>query len=297
MFPVGDLQKPAVKRLAAEMGLQKVATKRESMGICFIGKRAFGSFMREYVEDAPGPVVELETGALLGEHRGLHAWTLGQRFPLARTPPGFTGALLARGLFVARLEPAATGTGTGARMRPTLVVAQGSNHPALFTRHLRTAAPHWIASPAPLPPTQNASAAATRLECDFRWQNRFRFHRCSVSARAEAKAEAEAEAGGLHVEIETPLRAVQRGQYAVLYRRLRDRHSDPDSAASASEPHTPLYECLGSALITDNEPSEWTLRRSNAPVEWDVDKMLTQYTRNSANASASTRTLSHRTVS
>ena len=76
------------------------------------------------------------------------------------------------------------------------------------------------------------------------------------------------------MEIETPLRAVQRGQYAVLYRRLRDSSA---AAAADERGRTPLYECLGSALITDNEPSEWLLRRSNEPLEWDVEEMLTQY--------------------
>jgi tRNA-uridine 2-sulfurtransferase len=76
-FPVGDLQKSEVRRLASEHALV-TATKRDSQGICFIGNVRMTDFLRAFVPDKPGPIRNL-SGALLGSHRGLHLYTLGQR--------------------------------------------------------------------------------------------------------------------------------------------------------------------------------------------------------------------------
>jgi tRNA-specific 2-thiouridylase len=76
-FPVGDLQKSEVRRLASEHSLV-TATKKDSQGICFIGNVRMTDFLRAFVPDRPGPIRNL-SGALLGSHRGLHLYTLGQR--------------------------------------------------------------------------------------------------------------------------------------------------------------------------------------------------------------------------
>ena len=76
-FPIGSLLKPQVREEAAKLGL-KTADKKDSQGICFIGEVKMEDFLRTFVEDKPGPIVNLE-GKVLGEHRGLHLYTLGQR--------------------------------------------------------------------------------------------------------------------------------------------------------------------------------------------------------------------------
>ncbi len=76
-FPIGDLLKPQVREEARKLGL-KTAEKKDSQGICFIGEVKMEDFLRTFVEDKPGPIVNLE-GKPLGEHRGLHLYTLGQR--------------------------------------------------------------------------------------------------------------------------------------------------------------------------------------------------------------------------
>jgi tRNA-specific 2-thiouridylase len=76
-FPVGDLHKSEVRQLAAQRTLV-TATKKDSQGICFIGNVGMADFLRAFVPDKPGPIKNL-TGALLGAHRGLHLYTLGQR--------------------------------------------------------------------------------------------------------------------------------------------------------------------------------------------------------------------------
>lgn len=76
-FPVGDLLKSEVRARAATAGLV-TAAKKDSQGICFIGKVRMQDFLREYLPENPGPIVDLE-GRVLGGHRGLHNFTLGQR--------------------------------------------------------------------------------------------------------------------------------------------------------------------------------------------------------------------------
>jgi tRNA-specific 2-thiouridylase len=76
-FPVGHLLKPELRVLAEEMKL-RTAGKKDSQGICFIGEVRMEDFLRAFVPDQPGPIVNLE-GKVLGEHKGLHLYTLGQR--------------------------------------------------------------------------------------------------------------------------------------------------------------------------------------------------------------------------
>lgn len=81
LFPVGSLTKPEVKRIAAEHGLD-VATKKESMGICFVGEVGMKDFLKEYLDSTPGPIREIETDQLLGYHDGAVYYTIGQRHGL-----------------------------------------------------------------------------------------------------------------------------------------------------------------------------------------------------------------------
>jgi tRNA-specific 2-thiouridylase len=77
LFPVGELPKPEVRRLASEAGIP-VAAKKDSQGICFIGKIRMRDFLAAYVGESPGPVVTTD-GRTVGSHRGLHFHTIGQR--------------------------------------------------------------------------------------------------------------------------------------------------------------------------------------------------------------------------
>lgn len=79
MFPLGELNKSLVKKIAVENGLEKISMKKESMGICFIGSRKFQEFIDEYIPRKPGKFVDIDTGEIVGEHMGIHQWTLGQR--------------------------------------------------------------------------------------------------------------------------------------------------------------------------------------------------------------------------
>jgi tRNA-specific 2-thiouridylase len=77
-FPIGDLAKPELRRIAREAGLS-TADKKDSQGICFIGEVRMGDFLKAFVPENPGPIVRASDGRELGMHRGLHYFTLGQR--------------------------------------------------------------------------------------------------------------------------------------------------------------------------------------------------------------------------
>ena len=78
LFPVGDLTKEEVRRIAHENHLP-VADKKDSTGICFIGERNFTKFLENYLPNIPGDIVNIDTGEILGKHIGLMYYTIGQR--------------------------------------------------------------------------------------------------------------------------------------------------------------------------------------------------------------------------
>ena len=77
LFPVGHLEKPAVRDMARRAGFG-IYDKKDSTGICFIGERRFADFLGRYLRRAPGPIMD-STGVVLGDHEGLAFYTLGQR--------------------------------------------------------------------------------------------------------------------------------------------------------------------------------------------------------------------------
>jgi tRNA-specific 2-thiouridylase len=78
MFPIGHLQKEEVRKLAVAMKLPS-AHRPDSQGICFLGKINYTDFIKKYVGEQPGEIIELETGKILGEHKGIWFHTIGQR--------------------------------------------------------------------------------------------------------------------------------------------------------------------------------------------------------------------------
>jgi len=78
LFPLGDIEKPEVRRIAAELGLE-VAAKKDSTGICFIGERNFRQFLQNYIPAKQGDIIEISTNKVLGKHIGCMYYTIGQR--------------------------------------------------------------------------------------------------------------------------------------------------------------------------------------------------------------------------
>ncbi|MBQ8828559.1 MAG: tRNA 2-thiouridine(34) synthase MnmA [Burkholderiaceae bacterium] len=134
MFPVGELHKTEVRRIAEEIGLPN-AKKKDSTGICFIGERPFREFLNRYIANKPGPIKTPE-GRLIGEHIGLSFYTLGQRKGI-----GIGGSKEGNGepWFVARKDIP----------NNTLYVVQGHDHPWLTSHQLTGTKPSWVAGVAP----------------------------------------------------------------------------------------------------------------------------------------------------
>ncbi len=140
LFPVGELAKTEVRRLATEIGLP-VASKKDSTGICFIGERPFREFLSRYLATQPGPMLD-ERGREVGRHVGLSFYTLGQRQGL-----GIGGVREGGGQhapwFVAAKDLA----------RNALRVVQGHDHPWLQASALAATDCSWVAGVAPPPGT------------------------------------------------------------------------------------------------------------------------------------------------
>ena len=160
LFPVGELHKTEVRRIADETKLPN-ARKKDSTGICFIGERPFRDFLNQYIANTPGPIKN-DQGRILGEHVGLSFYTLGQRQGLGIGGVKARGADLkaaqARGQrgvgehepwFVARKDLDSN----------TLWVVQGHEHPWLLSTWLDAQDCSWVAGSAPVP---GAMAAKTR---------------------------------------------------------------------------------------------------------------------------------------
>ena len=123
-------------QIAADGGLPN-ARKKDSQGICFIGEVKMADFLRAYVPDAPGPIVRAGDGATLGEHRGLHFYTLGQRRGI-RIPSNSD-------------HQAYVVVGKRASDRALLVAFDSPEAPGLFQREVRVHALSWIGGPISTP--------------------------------------------------------------------------------------------------------------------------------------------------
>jgi len=183
LFPVGHLLKTEVRRIAHARVLP-VHDKRDSTGICFIGERPFAEFLGRYLPARPG-AIEATDGRVLGRHRGLMYYTLGQRQGLALG--GVRGAAEAP-WYVAGKDLA----------RNVLVVTQQHDDPRLMTREFETEAAHWIAGSPP----------GREFGCTVKTRYRQPDQACTVALDAD---------GGCRVRTALPQRAVTPGQSAVFY--------------------------------------------------------------------------------
>jgi len=136
LFPLGDLYKRDVRKMAEAAGLH-VHAKKDSTGICFIGERPFRDFLSRYLPAKPGEIRALDDDRLLGEHQGLMYHTIGQRKGLLiggikgnQDDAGEHDAWYVAGKDVAR---------------NALLVVQGHDHPALLRDHLDAIELNWIA--------------------------------------------------------------------------------------------------------------------------------------------------------
>lgn len=213
LFPIGHLQKSEVRALAEKHGLA-TAKKKDSQGLCFIGKVRLPDFLQQQLQPKKGAIVEIDAGAAMynhqkassnkpedylnnyhytpemglevGQHSGAHYFTIGQR----------------KGLLVGGkplpLFVIATDT-----LSNTVYVGQGEDHPGLYSNALfiPTQDIHWIREDLRLMPEESAP-----------YQVRFRYRQALVPAVLHQKTE------GLYIVFEKEQKAITPGQFAAWYK-------------------------------------------------------------------------------
>ena len=200
VFPVGGLPKARVREEAARFGLP-TASKKDSQGICFIGQVRMRDFLRAYVPDEPGPIVDLD-GRLLGEHRGLHLYTLGQRRGV-----GVASPVAHQAYVVVEKRPAT---------RELVMALEGNAEettPGLYARQCTVGSISFPSAPVTLPaellvrPRYRAPAVRAHIEP---------LH-IEPSASAKAECPNSPDSPTWQVTFEAPQRALTPGQIAAFY--------------------------------------------------------------------------------
>ncbi len=181
-FPLGGLAKPEVRRLAADVGLP-TALKKDSQGICFLGKVKIDEFLSRYIPDRPGEIVDT-AGRSLGEHTGLHRFTIGQRrgIGVPSNTDNEAFVVVSKDLEANRL----------------IVGFDRPETPGLYQRRARIASLNWIGTPA---------GVGESLEARPRYRD-----------LRQAIRVADMDADGLVVEFAEPQRALALGQILAFHR-------------------------------------------------------------------------------
>lgn len=183
LFPIGDLDKTEVRKIAYDHGLV-THNKKDSTGICFIGERKFKDFLNRYLPAQPGNI-EDEKGVVIGKHDGLMYYTLGQRQGLG------IGGIKNRPeipWFAAKKD----------LKRNVLIAVQGGDHPLLYEKNLMANQVNWILGKPP----------KSTFKCHAKIRYRQSDQACSVTVL---------DSGELSVSFDTPQRAITPGQSIVMY--------------------------------------------------------------------------------
>lgn len=184
LFPLQDMQKAEVRKIALEKGLA-TAKKKDSTGICFIGERNFRKFLSSYLPAQKGKILDLN-GNQVGEHMGLMYYTIGQRRGLDLG--GIKGDEEGGRWFVVKKD----------LKNNILYVSHGDESP-LYSKSCEVSGFNWI----PAPPQDSC------FECNAK----FRYRQPDQPVFVTVKAD-----GNLHIDFKETQRAVTEGQYAVLYK-------------------------------------------------------------------------------
>ena len=180
IFPIADLEKSEVRELAEKYHLY-TATKKDSTGVCFIGERNFDKFLDQFLKTNPGLILTVD-GKKIGEHTGLIHYTIGQRKGI-----GIGGVGSGEPWFVAGKD----------LKKNILYVAQGEQHPSLYTTELLGEDVVWITEKPQFP---------------FRGTAKFRYRQKDIPVTVY-----EHQDEGVRVVYDEPVRSITPGQFAVFY--------------------------------------------------------------------------------
>lgn len=179
LFPLGGYPKEEVRHIASELKLPN-ATRKDSQGICFLGKIDYAEFLRRHLGEKPGAVVEIETGRKVGEHRGYWFYTIGQRKGL-----GLSGGPW----FVVRKNLRTN----------TIYVSNGYDTPRQYGKTLTLAEPTWITAVPDL---------SEPMQIAFKNRHTPHFTKATLSAASD---------GNLLVESAEPIQGIAPGQFGIIY--------------------------------------------------------------------------------
>ncbi|WP_404404043.1 tRNA 2-thiouridine(34) synthase MnmA [Jeotgalibacillus malaysiensis] len=179
MFPIGDIDKKEVRKIAAEAGLA-TAAKKDSTGICFIGERNFKEFLGQYLPAQPGDMVTMD-GEKVGSHDGLMYYTIGQRHGLGIGGSGEPWFVLGKDLETNQLY-----------------VGQGFDHEALYSDSMTAVDMGFTSTEAP--------------QKSFHCTAKFRYRQPDQGVTVYMQEDGTAE-----IVFDEPVRAVTPGQAVVLY--------------------------------------------------------------------------------
>jgi len=209
LFPIGDIEKPEVRRIAEELGLA-TATRKDSQGICFVGKVDLPTFLQQKLEAKKGDIIEIpesyyenlnisddlkdiskaykykrEDGKVMAEHRGAHFYTIGQRKGLNI---GGTG----KPMYVIAIDVDEN----------IVYVGRGDDHPGLFRKalYISNDEMHWIRPDLELKEEESKDYLV-----------RIRYRQPLQNGTLIAKPE------GFYIKFEKPQRGVAPGQFAAWY--------------------------------------------------------------------------------
>ena len=176
MFPLGQYTKPQVRALAKKFDLP-TAAKEESMGICFVGEVPMKEFLEKKIKHRPGKIVL--NGEMVGEHRGLPFYTIGERIGVS----GHNQTLL----YV-----------VDKNIAKNILIVGDENSPVLYKKEITLANVNWISKPKKFP-----------CSCLARLRHRQELQKCTVQKNGKK----------FLIKFSQPQRAVTPGQFAVLYQK------------------------------------------------------------------------------
>ena len=176
LFPIGHYMKDEVRRIAEREHLVN-ARRKDSQGICFLGKVNYNDYLRRYLGEQPGDVVDIDTGRRIGQHRGLWFHTIGQRHGL-----GFGGGPW----YAVKKDVAAN----------VLYVSHGFDPAAAYKRDFPMHAFHYL------------TAKELPSMVTFKIRHTPEFHKATLEQTAP---------GCYTVHAEEPIQGVAPGQFCVVY--------------------------------------------------------------------------------
>jgi tRNA-specific 2-thiouridylase len=183
LFPIGEYEKPEVRKLAKKYGLA-TAGKKDSTGICFVGEVAMKEFLKSRIKPKKGDIITTE-GQKIGEHEGVWYYTIGQRRGI-----GIGGGIP---YYVVEKD----------LKNNVLIVARGDKDDALFSKELIATEVHWIAGAEPKLP----------LKCMAKIRYRQQDQECQIVKEQRLKNKEQ-----IKVIFKNKQRAITPGQFVVFYK-------------------------------------------------------------------------------